>query len=77
VTADHEIVKGEVKFAPAAGDKGVGTATAANAEQDAPTTSIKVSITLSVRVFMSLSSSFKGDGRSFGPKGMIQPINPD
>jgi hypothetical protein len=77
VTADHEIVSGDVKFVPDAGDRGLGTATAANAEQDAPRIRITASIRLTARVFMGVSSGFKGDGRSFGPDGMIQPINPD
>ena len=64
-------------FAPEAGERGFGTATAANAEHDAPRTRITASSRLTARVFIGVSSSFKGDGRSFGPDGMIQPINPD
>jgi hypothetical protein len=55
VTADHEIVSGDCKFVPDAGDRGLGTATAANAEQDAPRTRMIASIRLTARVFIFVS----------------------
>ena len=54
------MVSGDVKLAPEAGERGFGTATAAKAEQDAPRTRITASSRLTARVFIGVSSSFKG-----------------
>ena len=49
------MVNGDVKLAPDAGDRGLGTATAANAEQDAPRIKMMASIRLTARVFILVS----------------------
>jgi hypothetical protein len=62
------MVNGDVKLAPDAGDRGLGTATAANAEHDVPRTRMMVSIRLAARVLIACLQWFKGDGQSFGPE---------
>src|SRR5258707_13027591 len=76
VTADQEIVKGDSVLAPAAGARsaGVGGAAAA-AGMTAAISRARMNSQLRDGRFFISYLRFQGDGRSFGPDGMIQPIS--
>src|SRR6476646_10375646 len=62
------MVRGVVKLDPDAGDRGFGTATAANAGQTAARISVKANRNVTTRVFMNISRLvFKGDGGIIWP----------
>jgi hypothetical protein len=72
------MVSGEVKLDPDAGERGFGTATAANAVETPIRIRANESRKLTTRVFMIGSSKFfKGTGDHLARDGMIQPKYPD